>query len=99
MKLRTLILLTTIVLTSVSQVDAAQDEMKRLEGTWVPVSIEADGETHPSHAPKVSISDGRWTESSAADSLTVVFKVNPMVTPKQIDFLEEDGEMIPGIYK
>ncbi len=85
--------------------DSAQDEAKRLEGTWKFVSLAADGE----QAPPEAIRAGRWT--FRGDQILIpgpqpakaTYKVMPDRSPKAIDMTALDGpnkgKMLSCIYK
>lgn len=75
--------------------DAAQDEAKRLEGTWKVVSLAADG----IEAPPEAIREGRWT--FRGDQIIIpgpnpgkaTYKLMPDRSPKAIDMTALDGPM------
>jgi uncharacterized protein (TIGR03067 family) len=94
----------------VAQGTHVNDELKKLEGKWAQVSVEADGKTlrDKADAAKVVlvISGDKWTEIAVADSRNSEpskFKINPAKTPKEIDIMMEFEkgklETVPGIYK
>jgi uncharacterized protein (TIGR03067 family) len=84
--------------------DAVKEELQKLEGRWVQVSVEGDGKKldGPGDGPRITITGDAWIESSPAGSSRSTFKINPAKAPKWIDrsFTLGRGEIIlPGIYK
>jgi uncharacterized protein (TIGR03067 family) len=85
--------------------DAVKEELKKLEGKWVQVSVEADGKTLTSEKdpPTVTIRGDKWIEASKAGELVSTFKLDPTKKPKQIDLTDKDKKgkplTVPGIYE
>jgi uncharacterized protein (TIGR03067 family) len=108
MRCCTLIGLAICFSAALGQENAAKEEMKKLQGRWAQVRLEADGRTHDDEkSPKVTLTisgetwlDGPAGEADGADPWT--FKINPAKNPKQIDLIEKiDGgktQTYPGIY-
>jgi RNA polymerase sigma-70 factor (ECF subfamily) len=73
--------------------DAAQDEAKRLDGTWKVVSLAADG----TEAPPEAIREGRWTFRGnqiivpGPDAGKVTYKLMQDRSPKAMDVTALDG--------
>jgi len=90
--------------TARAQDDSVKEEMKKLQGPWAQISVEANGKklTDKEDSPKVTltISGEKWIEKSAlvggAGDVST-FKINPAKNPKQVD-LTQKGRTIPGIY-
>jgi uncharacterized protein (TIGR03067 family) len=84
--------------------DAAKDEMKKLEGTWAVVSVEAmgkaaDKEKDPVPQQVVFKDDKITLKMRDGDGPTFVFAVDPGQKPKAMNWIKEaDGSHIGGIY-
>jgi len=79
--------------------DPVEAELRKLQGRWLPVRIEADGksmEGKKGRAP-VSIRFSRWTEKSVEGEATVKFTIDPAKDPKHITLMH-GATAIPGIY-
>jgi len=84
--------------------DAVKEDLQKLEGRWVQVSVEGDGQklNSPDDGPSITIAGGTWIESSAAGESPSTFTINAANDPKWIDrsFTLGRGPIIlPGIYK
>src|SRR5262249_12445148 len=75
-------------------------EQKRLEGTWLGGSQEADGRETPSRN-KVVRADGRSGSSTpAGEAFRCVWRViDPTATPRQFDLVAPDGRVFHAIYE
>jgi uncharacterized protein (TIGR03067 family) len=97
--------LTFVVPDRPAPVDAAKDELAKLDGTWAVVVYEYDGgrlsEDQISNYPKLIIKGGTYRWSSAEFGGTM--KVDPTRTPKQVDYTHGDGptkgQVQIGIYQ
>ena len=84
--------------------EAAQQELKRLEGTWVAVDIEHDGGKDPAiGAAKWVIRDGRYgVYLDGQKRETWALKLDPTRTPKTLEarfLLDQTGRRLAGIYE
>jgi uncharacterized protein (TIGR03067 family) len=84
-----------------AQDDAVNEEMRKLQGKWARISVEADAKilTDKEASPKVTItiSGEKWIDKSAAGVHEAIFKINPAQNPKHID-ITMFGKALPGIY-
>ena len=79
---------------------AIKEEIKKLEGTWVRISSEADGEktedakTPPKKPIRLTITEDKFTTNSAAGDSVSTFKLDPTKKPKQLDLtsVEKNSE-------
>jgi uncharacterized protein (TIGR03067 family) len=73
--------------------DAVKEELKKLEGTWKPVSGERGGEQAPEEVfkdGKLVIEGGKWVEHLAKDRVAERrFTIDPTKDPKTIDLIEQ----------
>jgi uncharacterized protein (TIGR03067 family) len=96
----------TAALAADDKKDAAKEELKKLEGTWVLVMSEQDGmKSDPEFAKnaKMVIKDGKMTVyAGKARSSEATITVDPSKKPKTIDatqtFGGPKGKKVPGIY-
>jgi uncharacterized protein (TIGR03067 family) len=86
--------------------DGAEKELKNLEGVYVMVSGEANGERLPEKIVKAStltLKGNKYTVKLGDDTHSGNQKVAPTKTPKEIDATDTDGankgKTILGIYK
>jgi uncharacterized protein (TIGR03067 family) len=100
------IVLTALASTSLAD-EAAEEESRKLEGTWKFVSLMSDGQ----EAPKEVIEKWRW--SVRGDEITwgdpiqgetkTSFKIDPSKSPKAIEITALDGKTkgksLQGIYR
>ncbi len=83
----------------------AKKELKKFEGTWVPVSAEVNGNKLPEDALKelkLTFKGNTVTRQYKGMTVKATFKVDPSKDPKQFDAKgEEDGKEVKalGIYK
>jgi uncharacterized protein (TIGR03067 family) len=86
--------------------DAPKDDKEQLQGRWVMVSLELDGEKVPEDqvaTGRLVVEGNRYTPTYAGVDYPETFTLDPSVTPKEIDFTYTDGprkgETVKGIYK
>src|SRR5262249_8071739 len=86
--------------------DAAQEEQKKLEGTWLMVSGEQDGKPVAADVVKAGrliIQADRHTVKVGKDTFVGTHKLDPLKTPKTIDSTDTEGpfkdKTILGIYE
>lgn len=84
----------------------SKDDIERLQGTWVMVSLEMDGEQRPRDevaTARVVIEGNRYLRQVGGEIYPESFTLDPDQTPKAIDFTYTEGprqrETIKGIYK
>jgi uncharacterized protein (TIGR03067 family) len=76
-------------------------DQKRLEGTWLGVSQEADGKETPSRH-RVVLADGRSvaTDPAGGEVFRCTWRViDPTATPRQLDLVAPDGRVFQAIYE
>jgi uncharacterized protein (TIGR03067 family) len=90
--------------------NAVKEELKKLDGKWAQVSVEADGRKgDDTDSPKVTltITGNKWIERSVAvadDGGFYTFKINPAKMPREIDLIEKVDDQgktftYPAIYR
>ncbi len=86
--------------------DAVKNELRKFQGSWRIVSVEASGKKLPEEDFKevVLILEGdRHTTRNGADRYSGTFAIDPGKKPKRIDFLYDDGpekgKTARGIYE
>ena len=89
--------------------DAAKKELKKLNGTWIAIALERDGENLGEKQVKelklqLTLKDGDYTvkiDGKVIDTGTA--KVDPTKKPKTVDIFpsqgEDKGKTIQGIYE
>jgi len=85
---------------------AARDDLKKLQGTWVCVSMERDGEEVPADSIKGSMAvyeEDKVTLYRDGEAFrTGLVSLNPAKTPKRVNTWDLDGpyedQIVPGIY-
>jgi uncharacterized protein (TIGR03067 family) len=89
----------------------ADDDIKKLQGTWSAVSIESAGGKTPKEVVKkvkfvfkdngLTIDDGSVPDPKKKGKTFGVksFKIDPSKTPKEIDLILADGDKRLGIYE
>src|SRR4051794_12531669 len=71
-----------------------KDDRERLEGNWVMVSLEIDGEAVPDEqvaSGRLVIEGNRYTPTFGGTAYPETFTLDPDRTPKAIDFTYIDG--------
>jgi len=77
-----------------------QDDLAKLRGTWLTVSLVSDGKTlvdekappKPGPTTKLAYDGDRWTIQVGDKTVAGgKFKIDPAKTPKEIDILDESG--------
>ncbi|HEX7418748.1 MAG TPA: TIGR03067 domain-containing protein, partial [Thermoanaerobaculia bacterium] len=86
-----------------AQNDPIESELRRLQGKWVPVRLEADGKAIEGRkaGPAVSIRFARWVEKPAAGESSSKFTIDPLTDPKHINLMHQLAQgmiSLPGIY-
>jgi uncharacterized protein (TIGR03067 family) len=83
-----------------------KDDRERLEGNWVMVSLEINGEAVPDEqvaSGRLVIEGNRYTPAFGGNTYPETFTLDPDQTPKAIDFTYTNGprkgETVRGIYK
>src|SRR4051794_21196697 len=74
--------------------DGPKDDSERLQGSWVMVSLEIDGETSPDEqvtSGRLVVEGNRYTPTFAGKAYPETFTLDPDRTPKAIDFTFTDG--------
>jgi uncharacterized protein (TIGR03067 family) len=75
-----------------------KDDIKKLQGEWVVVSVEAQGkQLQATVGQKLTIKDNEWTPPGAPNA-KFMLKLDPSKTPKEID-LTSGTDTFRGIYK
>ena len=90
-----------------AQDDAAKKEMKKLEGTWATVSIEAAGEKVTDKdkikTRKLTTKGDKYTLKVGDESVQGTIEINPTKKPKTIDMKPDSGsnkgKTLLGIYE
>src|SRR5438874_2067004 len=87
------------------QGDAARGELKKLEGTWKPLSVMANGQPDPDNF-RVTYAGGRYTVTHTAGSAVIdrgAIRIDPARTPKSMDVVSKEGKFkgktLRGIYE
>jgi uncharacterized protein (TIGR03067 family) len=86
---------------------AAKDDLKKLQGTWVCVSMERDGEEIPAESIKGSMAvyeeDRVSLYRDGEVFRTGIVSLNPAKSPKRVNTWDQDGpyedQIVPGIYE
>jgi uncharacterized protein (TIGR03067 family) len=85
---------------------AIKEEWKRLNGTWEPVRIVADGKEQPAPKEKatVTLKDGRYTVRQGGKVVGEgASKIDPSTSPKSLDITPGSGptkgKTVPAIYE
>jgi uncharacterized protein (TIGR03067 family) len=107
MKLRSVVLVAVgLMLAADKPADEIKKELKKFEGTWKIVSVEAEGEKLPTDMfkdSKLVLKDDQFTFTEGKTVSKGTFKVDPSKKPKTIDikFTEgpEKGQTLMGIYE
>src|SRR5947209_5481399 len=93
--------LAALILAAYGKDDRIKQELQRLEGTWVQVSVEESGKSATSHPEQLIIAGEQWIVSGVEFAAT--FSVDPTKEPKQIDVVMHGSGSttfrLPGIYK
>jgi len=78
-----------------------KSDAENLQGDWLRISLQRNGQEVPSKSKYVlTIKADKWSMLSVNnDKEPISFKVDATKTPKEIDLLDLDGMVIPGIYK
>lgn len=90
--------------------DDAKDELKKLEGIWVRIYVEADGKKlddvnkKPEDAIRLTIRGDKFTTRQGGGEVVSTFKLDPTKKPKHIDLSEtvegkDKPKPLPGIYE
>jgi uncharacterized protein (TIGR03067 family) len=74
-------------------------ELAKLKGSWRAVRGELSGEPRK-ESFLLTFSDAIWTKTGEKSTETGVYHINPSASPKQIDFLRQEGKKkwLLGIY-
>src|SRR5581483_4019740 len=81
--------------------DAAKEELKKLEGTWLLVSAEEDGQKMPDNGVKIKavVKGDKLTLHFGEQTLEGTISVDPSKKPKEIDTVTTaDKKKSLGIY-
>jgi len=86
--------------TKVAKDDPVDDEMKKLEGTWLPIAMESGGEKIQGEELKKydwtqfvwTIRDGKWQQRAKEETRTATLTVDPTKKPKTMDRVIPEGE-------
>ena len=79
---------------------AIKEETKKLEGTWVRISSEADGgktedaKNPPKKPIRLTITEDKFTTSSAGGDSVSTFKLDPTKKPKQLDLTAVEANLL-----
>jgi uncharacterized protein (TIGR03067 family) len=84
--------------------DLVNEEIRKLEGTWICVSMEVGGQKIPEdkvkkQGTKMVIKGDRWTLGDNEDSGEMTCKIDPSKKPKALDTKEEKGKTSLAIYE
>ncbi len=83
-----------------TQEDATKDEVKKLQGTWVRIAVDVDGQKSedskdPKEAITLIIKGDKYHDE--------LFKIDPTKSPKHLDVMTVDDKgkpfTLPGIYE
>jgi uncharacterized protein (TIGR03067 family) len=93
--------------TAGAQDDAAKKEMKKLEGTWATVSIEAAGQKVTDEdkikTRKLTTKGDKYTMKVGDETVQGTVEINPSKNPKTIDIKPDTGsnkgKTLLGIYE
>jgi len=90
---------------ALSAADSVKDEVKKLVGTWIIVSVDADGETRPAKDIGEGIPKKFKISAEKIDSLidreALPYSIDPLQKPKHMDVRNgdsKDAETIKWIY-
>jgi len=82
---------------------SSTEELKNLQGTWMALTFEANGEKVPAEDAKkikLTIKDNKWTLERSDGTNQGTIKLDPAKDPKQFDaVLEDSSDTVPGIYE
>jgi uncharacterized protein (TIGR03067 family) len=98
----------SVVLVSLLITPARGDEkaeLKKLEGTWLPTTVQQNGRNWPDEQVKglkLVIADGKYTVTVSGNDDKGTLKVDPNAKPATMDIVGTDGpnkgRTIPAIY-
>jgi uncharacterized protein (TIGR03067 family) len=106
--MRATLLGTVVVLLCVGGVQSrdAKEDLKMLDGTWLPVSGELAGEKYPEATLKMTklvIKDGKWTVTIGDINDAGTFTLDTAKKPNTMDIVGTDGpnkgKTIPAVYE
>jgi uncharacterized protein (TIGR03067 family) len=100
----TLRVLVSIACVLLAADDAAEEDLKKLQGEWVLESFNKEGEELPAKALKatMTVKGEPWLYKSDIGEWSTTFKIDPSKTPKTIDMTIGTGKTARrqrGIYK
>ncbi len=79
------------------------EELKKLQGAWSVVTLEANGEKVPEEDAKkmkLTVKDNKWVMERGDGTIQGTIKLDPSKNPKQFDAaLEDSGDTALGIYE
>src|SRR5262249_18708418 len=79
------------------------EELKNLQGVWVAVSFEANGDKVPADEVKkikLTVKDNKWVLERGDGTNQGTIKLDASKNPKQFDAaLEDSADSVPGIYE
>ncbi len=78
-------------------------ELKQLQGVWVAVTFESNGEKAPAEDAKkikLTVKDNKWSLERSEGTNQGTIKIDGSKNPMQFDAaLEDSGESVPGIFE
>ena len=82
--------------------EGVKKELSKMEGTWVAVSAERDGEKRSKDDIKdlkFVVKGDKWSITLDGQEYQGTLKIDPTKTPKESDSIMEDGQTVKAIYK
>ncbi len=82
--------------------ESVKNELSKMEGTWIAVSAERDGEKRSKDDIKdlkFVVKGDKWSITLEGQEYQGTLKIDPTKTPKESDSIMEDGQIVKAIYK
>jgi uncharacterized protein (TIGR03067 family) len=82
--------------------DAVKKELSKMEGVWIAVSAERDGEKRSKDEIKdlkFTVKGDKWAINLDGQEYQGTLKIDPTKTPKESDSIMEDGQIVKAIYE
>ena len=82
--------------------ESVKNELSKMEGTWIAVSAERDGEKRSKDDIKdlkFVVKGDKWAITLEGQEYQGTLKIDPTKDPKESDSIMEDGQTVKAIYK
>jgi uncharacterized protein (TIGR03067 family) len=107
MRLHALLIVAVGLLMAADNADKSKDdlikkELDKMQGTWIAISAERDGEKRSKDEIKdlkFVVKGDKWSINLDGQEYQGTLKIDPTKTPKQSDSIMEDGQTVQAIYE